>query len=86
MAFEIISQESYLGEPLPNGSTMLCKGSDGAKNNNNKKIKRLLLLNGWIDFEMISQECFLGVHLSKLLRLFHTAEKDGRKSSKQKNA
>ena len=33
--------------------------------------------------EMISQECFLGVHLSKLLTSFHSAEQDGYKSLKQ---
>ena len=32
---------------------------------------------------MISQECSLGVYRSKLLKSFHFAEQDGRKSLKQ---
>ena len=41
---------------------------------------QLLLLNRWIDFEVISQECSLGDCLPKLLKPFRSVEQDGRQS------
>ena len=52
---------------------------------NRKPCKQLFLLNQWMDFEIISQECSLGDPLPKLHKLlFHSAEQDGHKSLKQK--
>ena len=42
--------------------------------------KRLLLQNGWTDFEIILQEGSLGDPLPKLPKLFRFVEQDGRKS------
>ena len=42
--------------------------------------KRLLLQNGWTDFEIILQEGSLGGPLPKLLKPFRSVEQDGRQS------
>ena len=47
---------------------------------NKKTFNRLLLLDQWMDFEVISQECSLGDLLPKLLKLFHSDEQDGHQS------
>ena len=47
---------------------------------NRKTFKQLLLLNGWTDFEIISHECSLDDRLHKLLKLFQSANHDGRQS------
>ena len=39
--------------------------------------QQLLLLNRWTDFEIISQECYLGDCLPKLLKPFRSIEQDG---------
>ena len=85
MDFEIISQESYLGDPLPKLLKQFHSIHKVAASAANRKTFKWLLQNGWTDFEMISQECSLGVHLSKLLKLFQSAGQDGGKSLKQKN-
>ena len=48
-----------------------------AKNRNNFK---WLLLNQWMDFEIISQECSLDNPLPKLLEPFRWVEQDVRQS------
>ena len=45
-----------------------------------KTFKQLLLLNQWMDFEIISHECSLGDPLPKLLKPFHSDEQDVRQS------
>ena len=44
--------------------------------------KKLLLLKGWMFFEIIQQECTFGDSLPKLLTLFHYAEQDSHQSLK----
>ena len=56
-----------------NRSAPLNKMATRAKNR--KTFKRLLLLNRFIDFEIIIQECSLGDPLPKLLKLFCSVEK-----------
>ena len=46
-----------------------------ARAKNRKTFKRLLLLNQYMDFEIISQKCSLGDPLPKLLKLFATLNK-----------
>ena len=48
------------------------KKTEWAKNR--KTFKQFRLLNGWIDFEIILQECSLGDPLLKLLKPFRSAE------------
>ena len=48
-----------------------------ARAKNRKTFKRLLLLNQWIDFEIISQDCSLGDPLPTLLKPFRSDEQDG---------
>ena len=42
---------------------------------NRKTFKRLIFLNQWTDFEIISHECSLGDPLPKLLKPFRSDEK-----------
>ena len=49
---------------------------------NRKTFKRLLLLNQKMDFEIITQECFLGDPLPKLLKEFRYVEQNGRQGYK----
>ena len=51
-----------------------------ARAKNRKAFKRLRLLNQFIDFEIIIQECSFGDCLPKLLKLFRSVEQDGRQS------
>ena len=48
-----------------------------ARAKNRKTFKRLFLLNQWMDFEIISQECSLGDPLPTLLKPFLSDEQDG---------
>ena len=47
-----------------------------------KRLKRLLLLNQKMDFEIIIQECSLGDPLPKLLKQFRYVEQNGRQGYK----
>ena len=49
---------------------------------NRKTFKRLLLLNQKVDFEIITQEYFLGDPLPKLLKEFCYVEQNGRQGYK----
>ena len=51
-----------------------------ARAKNRKTFKLLLLLNQYIDFEIILQVGSLGNSLLKLLKLFCSVEQDGRQS------
>ena len=46
----------------------------------NDLLKRNLLLNGLMDFEIILQECSLSDPLPKLLKWFRSTEQNGRQS------
>ena len=65
---------------LPNRSAPLNKMADRAKKG--VTVKRLLLLNQKMDFEIIIQECSLGDPLPKLLKGFRYIEQDGRQGYK----
>ena len=54
------------------------KNNNNNNNNNNKNFKRHVLLGQWSDFKIISQKCFLGNLLPKLLKWFCSAELNGR--------
>ena len=62
-----------------NRSALLNKMAARAKN---RKILKRLLLNQWMDFEIITHACSLGDPLSKLLKPFHTVEQNGRQGYK----
>ena len=53
-----------------------------ARAKNRKTLKRLLLLNQKMDFEITEQECFLGDPLLKLLKRFGYVEQNGRQGYK----
>ena len=53
-----------------------------ARAKNRKTFEQLLLLNQKMDFEIMIQECFLGVRLPKLLKPFRFVEEDGHQSYK----
>ena len=53
-----------------------------ARAKNRKTFKRLLLLNQKVDFEISTQEYFLGDPLSKLLKEFRYVEQNGRQGYK----
>ena len=48
--------------------------------NNRKTFKRVLLLNQWMDFEIILQEFSLGDPLPKVLKQLGSIEQDGHQS------
>ena len=48
-----------------------------ARTKNRKAFKQLLLLNQWMDFEIIIYACSLGDPLPKLLKLFRSIEQNG---------
>ena len=67
------------GEPLwpvfvRHPSCVVCRPSV------NNLLKRHLLLNQWMDFEIILQECSLGDPLPKLPKWFRSAKQNGRQS------
>ena len=47
---------------------------------NGKIFKQHLLVGQWPHFKIFSQKCSLGDPLPKLLKLFHSAEQNGRQS------
>ena len=53
-----------------------------ARAKNRKTFKRLLLLNQWMDFKKIIQECSLGDYPPKLLKAFRSVEQNGRQGYK----
>ena len=62
-----------------NCSALLNKMAARAKNRINYK---QLLLNQWMDFEIIIPECFLDDPQSKLLKPFHCIEENGHQGYK----
>ena len=88
MDFEIILQECSLGDSLPKLPKWFCTAEQNghrsarmnkmaARAKNRKTFKSLLLLNQWMDFEIISHERSLGDPLPKLLKPFCSDEQDG---------
>ena len=51
-----------------------------ARAKHRKTLKRHLFQGHWPNFKNISQECFLGDSLPKLLKPFRSDEQDGRPS------
>ena len=83
MDSEIIIQECFLGDPLPNcsnDSAKLNKMATRAKNR--KTFKRLLLLSQCMDFEITIQQYSLGYCLQKGLKLSLSVEQNGRQGYK----
>ena len=76
--FKIITYEYFLGNPLPQLlKPFRLDEQDGRQSYTEietKTFKRLLLLNQWMDFEIISHECSLGNPLPKLLKPFCSSE------------
>ena len=85
MEFEIILHECFLGDPLPYFlkpfTLKWTKWQQEVKNKKKKKKKKkknpLNVLNQWMDFEIISQECSLSDSLPTLLKPFRSDEQNG---------